>query len=72
MKKLIVCLGISALALASSVQAGDKAACTDKSSACCSGCSPSKSACKTSSKKVVMSPKAAGAVGLDKPLKVVG
>jgi hypothetical protein len=70
MKKLIVCLTVSVFALASSVQAGDKATCSDKSSACCSG---SKSACSkaATSKKVVMSPKAAGAVGLDKPLKLV-
>ena len=68
MKKIIVCLTVSAFALVSSLHAGDTKTCTDKSmtssakgASCCSG---GKSACaKMPTKTVLMSPKASVAAG---------
>jgi hypothetical protein len=67
MKSLLLCITISAFALTSSLYAADtkpctdKAACTDKSKACCG----EKSACTKGapSKTVLMTPKAAALAG---------
>jgi hypothetical protein len=67
MKKLIICLTVSAFALVSS-HAGDSKPCTGKDKAACSdkkACCSEKSMCSKGapSKNVLMSPKAAAQAG---------
>jgi hypothetical protein len=71
MKKLILCLTVSAFALVSSLQAADgkapaadKATSANKAKATASGCCSESGCCKGGcSKPVLMSPKAAGQSG---------